>query len=70
MLPVKPGDSSAAGIRQAQDKLIYVSPFIEMAMRYHFRVSPPGEHVKLRILETDRATAPCCRRHSRPSAAS
>jgi DUF1365 family protein len=25
-----------------------------MAMRYHFRVSPPGEHVKLRILETDR----------------
>jgi DUF1365 family protein len=25
-----------------------------MAMRYHFRVSPPGERVKLRILETDR----------------
>ena len=23
-------------------------------MRYHFRVSPPGDHVKLRILETDR----------------
>ena len=22
-------------------------------MRYHFRVSPPQEHVKLRILETD-----------------
>jgi DUF1365 family protein len=30
------------------------APFIEMAMRYHFRVSPPGERVKLRILETDR----------------
>jgi DUF1365 family protein len=54
VLPVKPGEISAAGIRQAQDKLFYVSPFIEMAMRYHFRVSPPGEHVKLRILETDR----------------
>jgi DUF1365 family protein len=25
-----------------------------MAMRYHFRVSMPGENVKLRILETDR----------------
>src|SRR6266852_4375644 len=34
--------------------MFYVSPFIEMAMRYHFRVSPPGERVKLRILETDR----------------
>jgi uncharacterized protein len=53
-LPVKPGEISAAGIRQQQDKLFYVSPFVEMAMRYHFRISPPGETVKLRILETDR----------------
>ena len=54
VLPVKPGEISEAGVRQQQDKLFYVSPFIEMAMRYHFRVSPPGERVKLRILETDR----------------
>jgi uncharacterized protein len=54
VLPVKPGEISDAGVRQQQDKLFYVSPFIEMAMRYHFRVSPPGERVKLRILETDR----------------
>jgi len=54
VLPVQPGESSEAGIRQQQEKLLYVSPFIEMAMRYHFRVSPPGEYVKLRILETDR----------------
>ena len=54
VLPVRPGDVSAAGVRQAQDKLFHVSPFVEMAMRYHFRVSPPGEQVKLRILETDR----------------
>jgi hypothetical protein len=54
VLPVQPGEISAAGIRQRQDKLFYVSPFIEMAMRYHFRVSPPGHTVKLRILETDR----------------
>jgi uncharacterized protein len=54
VLPVKPGEISAAGIRQQQDKLFYVSPFVEMAMRYHFRISPPGDTVKLRILETDR----------------
>jgi DUF1365 family protein len=54
VLPVKPGEISDAGLRQAQDKLFYVSPFVEMAMRYRFRVSPPGERVKLRILETDR----------------
>jgi hypothetical protein len=54
VLPVKPGEISDAGVRQQQDKLFYVSPFIEMAMRYHFRVSPPGARVKLRILETDR----------------
>jgi DUF1365 family protein len=41
-------------VRQQQDKLFYVSPFIEMAMRYHFRVLPPGERVQLRILEADR----------------
>jgi DUF1365 family protein len=54
VLPVTAGDISDAGVRQQQDKLFYVSPFIEMAMRYHFRVLPPGERVQLRILETDR----------------
>jgi DUF1365 family protein len=54
VLPVKPEETSRAGIRQEQDKLFYVSPFIEMAMRYRFRISPPGDDVKLRILETDR----------------
>jgi uncharacterized protein len=53
VLPVSPQATSEAGIRQEQDKLFHVSPFIEMAMRYHFRVSPPGNSVKLRILETD-----------------
>jgi DUF1365 family protein len=54
VLPVKPGEASAAGIRQQQDKQFYVSPFVEMAMRYHFRILPPSETVRLRILETDR----------------
>jgi uncharacterized protein len=53
VLPVGPGEISAAGVRQEQDKLFYVSPFVAMAMRYHFRISPPGNEVKLRILETD-----------------
>jgi len=54
VLPVKPGESSPAGIRQQQDKQFYVSPFIEMAMRYRFRIQPPADAVRLRILETDR----------------
>ena len=54
VLPVMPDQISDAGVRQSQDKLFYVSPFIEMTMRYHFRVLPPQECVRLRILETDR----------------
>jgi DUF1365 family protein len=54
ILPVQGGEISEAGIRQVQDKQFYVSPFVEMAMRYHFRISPPSETVKLRILQTDR----------------
>ena len=34
--------------------MFYVSPFIDDAMRYHFRVTPPADTVKIRILETDR----------------
>ena len=52
-LPVRPENESPAGIRQQHDKLFYVSPFVDMAMRYHFRVSPPSASVRLRILETD-----------------
>src|SRR5882757_7075277 len=32
-LPVKPDQLCAAGVRQQHEKLFYVSPFIEMAMR-------------------------------------
>ena len=53
VLPIRPGEISAAGVRQEQDKLFYVSPFVEMATRYRFRISPPGEEVRLRILEVD-----------------
>jgi DUF1365 family protein len=53
MLPVVPGERRGPLIRQQQDKLFFVSPFIAGAMRYHFRVSPPSGTVKIRILETD-----------------
>jgi DUF1365 family protein len=54
VLPVRPGELTDAGLRQQQDKLFYVSPFVPMEMRYHFRVLPPSDVVKVRILETDR----------------
>jgi DUF1365 family protein len=53
-LPVDPAERSAPLVRQQQDKLFYVSPFIGDAMRYHFRICQPADTVKIRILETDR----------------
>jgi DUF1365 family protein len=50
--PVLPGEASPAGIRQTRTKIFHVSPFIEMGMRYHFRILPPGKTVRLRIHET------------------
>ena len=52
--PVEDGDVTPAGIRQQCRKLFHVSPFIEMAMRYRFRMLPPGEEIRWRILESDR----------------
>lgn len=51
--PVLPGELSPAGLRQERDKLFYVSPFLDMPLRYHFRLLPPGDNVRIRILETD-----------------
>jgi hypothetical protein len=51
--PVVDGELSQAGLRQTRKKLFYVSPFLDMALRYHFRLLPPGDAVRLRILETD-----------------
>lgn len=51
--PVEPGELSKAGLRQECRKIFHVSPFIQMNMRYHFRMLPPGDEVHWRILETD-----------------
>lgn len=50
--PVLSGETGPAGIRQTRTKIFHVSPFLEMGLRYHFRVLPPGRTVRLRINET------------------
>ncbi|MFS2179895.1 DUF1365 domain-containing protein [Rhizobium pisi] len=51
--PVGDGEMAEGGLRQSCDKLFHVSPFIGMAVRYHFRMLPPGAEIRWRILETD-----------------
>jgi uncharacterized protein len=51
--PVEPGQLTAAGLRQTRTKIFHVSPFIEMGMRYDFRVRAPGGELQFRILESD-----------------
>ena len=48
------GSASAQKIlRHSCAKTFYVSPFIAMNMRYHFRCTEPGEKVAIAIHETD-----------------
>ena len=51
--PIRVQEAGATGVRQDRDKLFYVSPFLDMTMRYHFRLRPPGNELKVRILESD-----------------
>tara|TARA_R110002020_G_scaffold36894_74_gene111219 strand:+ start:7733 stop:8629 length:897 start_codon:yes stop_codon:yes gene_type:complete len=51
--PLCPGEASEAGIEQQAAKAFHVSPFLGMDETYLFRVLPPGEAVRVRILETD-----------------
>jgi DUF1365 family protein len=51
VLPVDRQASPAQQIRQSATKELYVSPFIEMAARYQFRITPPGERFSLMISE-------------------
>jgi hypothetical protein len=51
--PIMEGEATAAGIRQTRDKNFHVSPFMPMEQTYRFRIRPPDENVRLRILETD-----------------
>ena len=51
--PVESGELTDSGLRQSCGKLFHVSPFIGMDMDYHFRMLPPGDEIRWRILETD-----------------
>jgi DUF1365 family protein len=51
--PVGPDEMSKTGLRQTFAKRFHVSPFIGMGMRYNFRMLPPGNNIRWRILETD-----------------
>jgi hypothetical protein len=50
---VEPGQLRASGLRQSRQKLFYVSPLMDMDMRYTFNLKPPGDAVTIRILEND-----------------
>jgi len=54
VLPVREGDVT---VRQEAQKDFYVSPFLDKALRYHFRVTPPGEKVAIAIHETQAGDA-------------
>jgi len=47
-------NSGAPVIEQQADKALHVSPFMEMEQTYHFRLTPPGEALRLAIRQTDR----------------
>ena len=50
---VEAGELTDAGLRQSRTKLFHVSPFVGMKAAYEFRVLPPGQIVRVRILETE-----------------
>lgn len=47
LIEVNPEDNQ--NIKQETDKIFYVSPFIEMACRYKFRITPPSEDFSVAI---------------------
>ncbi|GAB4228656.1 MAG: DUF1365 domain-containing protein [Kiloniellaceae bacterium] len=49
LLPVEPEQLGDALIMQSADKGFYVSPFIGMTSRYHFRLQVPGERLAIAI---------------------
>lgn len=42
-------EPGAPVVKQACEKGFYVSPFMDMALSYAFRVRPPGEHVQVLV---------------------
>lgn len=57
-----PVGSEAGTIHQRCDKAFYVSPFLDMKMRYDFSLRPPGEHIAIaiRASQSDRPVMTAC----------
>ncbi len=53
VIPVAEGQGSAARIEQACDKCFYVSPFMDLDMRYDFTVEPPMAGTKVVVAGSD-----------------
>ena len=51
--PVRAGERTAVGALQSRDKMFYVSPFLDMDLRYRFHIDTPGEQLAVRIHESD-----------------
>jgi DUF1365 family protein len=51
LIPAEPG--ADGDIRQSVEKRLHVSPFMDMNLRYAFRVSPPGVRVRIAIDVSD-----------------
>ncbi len=53
VIPVDGDQARAETIRQACDKCFYVSPFMDLDMRYDFTVAPPMEKTKVVVAGAD-----------------
>lgn len=51
LIPVRAGE--VAPLRQKAEKRFYVSPFMDMGLTYSFRITPPGEALRIAILASD-----------------
>ena len=49
VIPVDPSAAADSVVHQGCDKVFYVSPFLDMDMRYAFRIEPPGERIAVAV---------------------
>jgi DUF1365 family protein len=54
LIPARDRQSAGGAIDQQCDKLFYVSPFMDMAMTYRFRVTGPHERISVAITTADK----------------
>ena len=50
---IRASNSGPSVVRQSCDKKMYVSPFIAMETRYHFRIVPPADRINIVIRQED-----------------